>query len=83
MIWLILKLDPQYFFNFGCDSPGGIQIKIQISKISELDSNTKVQLFPCTTFLHSLENLVVENIQTTPTLEESIPTTGSFVMKLL
>ncbi len=26
-------------FNSGCDSPGGIQIKIQIGKISELDSN--------------------------------------------
>ncbi len=33
MIWLI--------FNFGCDSPVGIQIKFQIGQISELDSNLK------------------------------------------
>ncbi len=30
--------------NFGFDSPVGIQIKIQIGKISELDSNLKACL---------------------------------------
>ena len=30
-------------FNIGCDSPFGIQIKIQIGQISELDSNLKFE----------------------------------------
>ena len=30
-------------FNIGCDSPVGIQIKIQIGQISELDSNLKLE----------------------------------------
>ncbi len=41
---VLLREDIQSF-NFGCDSPVGIQIKIQIGKIFELDSNlNKVSL---------------------------------------
>ena len=55
-------------FNIGCDSPVGIQIKIQIGQISELDSNLKIYLM-----VHRITYILLLHATTIRLMPESIP----------